>query len=349
MSTNSISTAAFSTEPSPLMTAAAVRYGFAPAQLCLLTDNPDDGVYGVAQGVETEKKQHFVLKCTKESVRSRSALQGQVDWVNFLAAHGAPVSRALPSLQGELVEQITVENALLSVVCYAQAPGERPEGAALTAEFFQNWGQVIGQLHDLTTHYAPCQASRGMPAWHDGVTSSRQAIPADQSRVLDKFDALVAHCQSLPTDPQSFGFIHNDLQANNLRLHRGALTVIDFDDCEQSWFISDLATALYFSLWEKPHPSQRNAAFADFVLENLLTGYRRQRPLDECWVKQIPRFLKLQEMWIYIAINQFNQIAQGGPWMPIPPKHRALLTRYRQNIEQDIPYLESAYNPWQSA
>lgn len=337
------------TEQSPLMSVVAVRYGFAPAQLRLLTDNPDDGVYGVTQGAGTENEEHFVLKCTKESVRSRSTLQGQVDWINFLAAHGVSVSRALPSPQGELVEQIAVEDGLRSVVCYAQAPGERPEGAALTAEFFQNWGQGIGKIHALTTRYTPPQARGRIAAWHDGIADKRQAIPADQGRVLEKFDALLVYLQTLPTDQQSFGLIHNDQQANNLRLHQGALTVIDFDDCEQNWFISDLATALYFTLWEKPQPNQSNEAFAAFVLDNLLAGYRHERPLDATWIEQIPLFLKLQELWIYSAINQFNQVAQHGRWETLPPKHRALLTRYRQNIEQDIPYIASAYNPWQSS
>ena len=337
------------TEPQAIMTAVAARYGFAPIQLRLLTDNPADGVYGVTQSAGMENEEHFVLKWTKESVRSRSTLQGQVDWVNFLADHGAPVSRAWPSPQGALVEQLAVDDAVFSVVCYSQAPGERPAGEALTAEFFQNWGQVIGQLHALTTRYTPPQANWHIAAWHEGIANSRQAIPAEQGRVLEKFDALIAHCQSLPTDPGSFGLIHNDLQANNLRLHQGTLTVIDFDDCEYNWFISDLATALYFSLWEKPHPSQSNEEFANFVLKNLFVGYRRQRSLDSIWIEQMPFFLKLQEMWIYIAINEFNQMAQHGQWTTLPPKHRALLTRYRQNIEQDIPYLSSAHNPWQSA
>jgi Ser/Thr protein kinase RdoA (MazF antagonist) len=86
-----------------------------------------------------------------------------------------------------------------------------------------------------------------------------------------------------------------------------------------------------------------------FLLDHLLAGYRRERPLEATWIEQIPLFLKLQELWVYIAINEFNQMAQHGQLATIPPKHRALLTKYRQNIEQDIPYLSSAYNPWQSA
>jgi amicoumacin kinase len=332
------------------VTAVAGRYGLQAAQLQLLTDNPADGVYGIrhAKGIETHNEQKRVLKCTLESARSSSTLQGQVDWINFLADHAAPVCRALPSPRGALVEQIDVNDARLSVVCYAQAPGVRPKGVALTAEFFQRWGQVIGQLHALTTLYIPSQATWCIPAWHEGIAHCRYNIPADQICVLEKFDALVAHLHALPTDKQNFGLVHNDMQVNNLRLQQGALTVFDFDDCVQHWFISDLATALYFTLWDKPQSGQSNEAFAAFVLENLLLGYTRQRPLDAAWIEQIPIFLKLQEMWIYVAINEFNQAISYTSLTAVPPKHRALLTRYKHNIEQDVPYLESAYNPWQS-
>jgi Ser/Thr protein kinase RdoA (MazF antagonist) len=327
----------------------AERYGLAPAQLQLLTDNPADGVYGFTRTAGRQKAQRFVLKCTRTSDRSRSTLQAQVEWLNFLADHDAPVCRVLPSPHGELVEQIEVNGTAFSVVCYAHAPGERPGGADWTAEFFQIWGQVIGKLHSLTSQYRPARPTWPIEAWHEGMARSRQAIPVEQTRVLEKFDALLAHFQSLPIDKQSFGLIHHDLQANNLRLHHGALTVIDFDDCLADWFVSDLATALYFTLWENPRPDQNNGAFAAFIMENLLAGYRRERALEAGWIEQIPLFLKRQEMAIYLAIHEFNQAARPGQGATLSAKHQALLTRYRHNIEHDIPYIDAAYNPWQRA
>ena len=330
--------------------AVAARYGLAPSQLQPLTDNPADGVYGIvsAPGATTHGEQNRVLKCTLESARSRSTLQGQVDWINFLADHAAPVCRALPSPRAELVESIDTGDARMSVVCYAEAPGTRPQGADMTPEYFQHWGQVIGQLHALTTRYSPAQTRLRMPAWHEGVEGHRRAIPLDQPGVLDRFDALVAHLHTLPMDKQNFGLIHNDLQANNLRLLRGSLTVFDFDDCMRHWFIGDLATALYFTLWDKPRTSQDTQAFAAMATENLLMGYTRQRPLDAFWIGQIPVFLKLKEMRIYIAIHEFSRKDSGDSLTAIPSKRRSLLQRYRQNIERDVPYFTSAYNPWQS-
>lgn len=148
-----------------------------------------------------------------------------------------------------------------------------------------------------------------------------------------------------PEDGVYYGLIHNDLQANNLFLDNGRLWVIDFDGCEYNWFIFDLATSLYFTLWERP-VAQSNAAFAAFVLENILAGYAREYSIRAEWVERMPICLKRVEMDNYVAILAYNQVTVQSSLEALPPKHRALLSRYRYNIEHDVPYIESAYNPW---
>jgi amicoumacin kinase len=317
-------------------------YGIEPTQLHCLTDNPEDGVYGF-----TQHGQDFVVKYTLPTVRSFSNLQGQVDWLNFLATHGAPVSRPISSINGEMVEQLPINESLVSVICYEHAPGERPQNSTWTAEFFQRWGQVMGKLHALSTHYTPPQQHRRINHWHESASYDRQTIPAEQSRVLEKFDALQHYLHVLPKDRHAYGVIHGDFQANNLLVDKGLLRVIDFDNCEYNWFVMDIATSLYFTLWERP-AEQSNAAFASFVLENMLVGYAREHSLGPEWVEQIPHFLKVVEMNIYIAIHEHNQAVLQSHPEAVPPKHRALLSRYRYQIEQDVPYLESACNPWAS-
>ncbi|MEZ4682876.1 MAG: hypothetical protein R2932_52575 [Caldilineaceae bacterium] len=118
--------------------------------------------------------------------------------------------------------------------------------------------------------------------------------------------------------------------------------MIDFDNCAYHWFFMDIATLLY--LVERP-AAQSNATFAAFVLENLWAGYARSRwTWRGCWSGC--RSLKQIEMNSYLAILAYNQAVLGNDPAAMPPKHRALLSRYRDNIEQVVPYIESAYNPW---
>lgn len=315
-------------------------YAIEPSQLHCLTDNPADGVYGFTQHDQT-----FVLKYTLPTVRTDSALQAQVDWINYLAQHDVPVSRPIPSPQGRLVEQLPFNNAFVSAVCYQHVPGERPAVPTLSAEEWQSWGQTLGKMHALSTQYTPPQPHAHIDHWNTSATRDRRTIPADQTLVIEKFDALQRYFQTLPQTSHVYGLIHNDLQANNLRLDNGRLWVIDFDGCEYNWFIFDLATSLYFTLWERP-VAQSNAAFAAFVLENMLVGYAREYSIGAEWVERLPLCLKLIEINCYVAILAYNQVTVQSNPEALPPKHRALLSRYRYNIEQDVPYIESAYNPW---
>lgn len=315
-------------------------YGIEQTQLYCLTDNPDDGVYGF-----TLQGQAFVVKAALSTVRTFATLQSQVDWINFLAAHGAPVSRPILSPQGVLVEQLSIADTLVSAVCYEHMPGERPAVPILTAEQWQRWGQTLGKLHTLSMHYTPAPHHEPLDHWHSGASRDRAIIPAEQTLVLEKFDALQQTLQGLPTNPQVYGVVHGDVQANNLCLDQGKLWVIDFDACGYHWFLLDIATSLYFTLWERP-ADQSNATFAAFVLENLWAGYAREHVLDAEWLERLPLFLKLIEMHSYVAILEYNQETLRNDPAAVPPKHSALLRRYRANIEQDVPYVESAYNPW---
>ncbi|MEZ4869346.1 MAG: phosphotransferase [Caldilineaceae bacterium] len=323
-----------------ILTQLARRYGLAPGQLQCLTDNPDDGVYGF-----TRHGQAFVLKYSNTMVRSFATLQSQVHWLDFLATQGAAVSRPMPSPQGVLVEQVPLESALVAAVCYERAPGVRPPVPRLTAAQWQSWGQTLGKLHALSAVYAPPLDQTPFAQWNANVMRDRATIPADQTRVLEKFDELQEYFQTLPTDPQGYGVVHGDFQANNLCLDHETFWMVDFDDCTYHWFLMDIATSLYYTLWERP-AEQNNAAFAAFVLENLWAGYTRKYALDDPWVERLPIFLKQIEMNTYITILAYNQAALQSDPAAVPSKHRALLTRYRDNIEQDVPYIASAYNPW---
>lgn len=315
-------------------------YGLAPEQLQCLTDNPADGVYGF-----TRHQQAFVVKYSYPTVRPFATLQSQVHWLNFLMAQGAPVSRPVASPQGVLVEQLPLDNALVAAVCYERAPGARPAVPRLTAEQWQTWGQTLGKLHALSSIYRSPLHLASLAQWDAGATQDRATIPAEQTCVLEKFDALQEYFRTLPTDPQLYGVIHGDFQANNLCLDHETLWVIDFDNCTYHWFLMDIATSLYYSLWERP-AAQSNATFAAFVLENLWAGYAREYTPDMAWVARLPAFLKQIEMNSYITILAYNQAALQSDPAAIPPKHRALITRYRDNIEQGVPYIASAYNPW---
>jgi Ser/Thr protein kinase RdoA (MazF antagonist) len=221
----------------------ARRYGLEQGQLYLLTDNSDDGVYGFVKA-----GQPFILKCTPATIRAEETIRGQVAWLHYLARQGAPVCRVLPSPQGKLVEGLATEGRPYSLVCYEEVRGRRPEGADLTAALFRQWGKLLGEIHALSSVYTPELEAGPLPEWAEAARQWPQEIPADQGLVLAQYTRLIAELDALPKSRETFGLIHGDFQANNMRFDQGQVTVFDFDDCMYHWFAADIAICLYFTL-----------------------------------------------------------------------------------------------------
>ena len=96
----------------------------------------------------------------------------------------------------------------------------------------------------------------------DGSTS--HAIVSQAMWLLD------AELRAHGTSPDRYGTIHADFTPENVLVRNGQLTVIDFDDSGDGYYLFDLATAAFFYL---PHPR------AEAVTSALLAGYQTVRPL----------------------------------------------------------------------
>jgi Ser/Thr protein kinase RdoA (MazF antagonist) len=90
------------------------------------------------------------------------------------------------------------------------------------------------------------------------------------------------------THPNRFGLIHADLGFENVLVKPdGTTVVIDFDDCGRSWYLYELASALY------PHEASES-----FIARRdmLVDGYRQVRSLPEDELAELPTFLMCRRL-----------------------------------------------------
>lgn len=104
--------------------------------------------------------------------------------------------------------------------------------------------------------------------------------------VMQRFrDRAVAELAQLPRHTVSYGLVHNDFLAENLLLDGDRLTLLDFDDCGESWFVWDLTPALVSIATRDDYPMLRSA---------LVEGYRDVRPLSEEELAHLPLLFALR-------------------------------------------------------
>jgi Ser/Thr protein kinase RdoA (MazF antagonist) len=111
----------------------------------------------------------------------------------------------------------------------------------------------------------------------------------------------------------------------------GHITLFDFDDCVYSWFINDIAIALFYIIADAQDPT----AFTWEFMTRFLKGYQQAHPLDPKWLKEIPTFLKVREIEMYAVIHRDFDVSNIDNWWC----ERFMRDR-KSRIEQNVPYID---------
>jgi amicoumacin kinase len=275
----------------------------------------------------------YILRIGHSSRRTPDLIRAEVDWINYLAAHGTTVARAVLSRRANLVEPLADgDGGEFLCTAFVRAPGSGIRAEQANERLFRNYGRLLGRMHALAKNYTPTNSAWKRYAWDspENNTTERQ-LPAGQASVLQKYHRLMTHLRSLPCDPNGYGMIHQDAHPGNFFVDEDyTITLFDFDDCVYGHFIYDIAMVLFYTSMGEQDPS----AYTGRFMPVFLSGYREENHLDPYWLKELPHFMKLREIDLYAAI-----LFSFGP----EPEDRwcaNYLNGRRFRIGQDVPYIE---------
>ena len=280
----------------------------------------------------------YILRIGHSFRKSEALIQGEVDWINYLARGGVSVARAIPSESGQLVEVIDDgQGGQFLATAFVRAVGQSPWDAGWTSERYENYGRLIGKMHTLAVDYQPVSAWK-RPEWEaESLIFIEQYLPASEVIAHQEYRSLLEHLSSLPKDKTSYGLVHQDAHQNNFFMDAdGAITLFDFDDCAYSWFINDIAIVLfYISMDAEELGFPTVAVFTQEFMTHFLRGYRQAYFLDSKWLKEIPAFLKLRELELYAVIHRdFDVNNIDHEWIGNFMRDR------KARIDQGLPFIE---------
>jgi len=272
--------------------------------------------------------QSYILRISHTSHRTIHDTMAELDFVRHLADHGAPVSKPVLSINKQWVEPILAKDgSVFTVSCYHHAKGERPTRAHVTPEFLFNYGKTIGQFHLLTTQYQPEDHLQKRFIWDQDplLVHAKSYLPAHDTIIFERFREIVEAINRLPKNYLNYGLIHTDIHMGNFFVSNHELTVFDFDDSAYMHFISDVAIALfYFIVFMKADEAEKLIK-ADFFMTHFMKGYLSVYRLPKQDYLEIPKFLKLREMVLYIVFYRSTDI-----------KHDEFARRYVETHRESI-------------
>jgi Ser/Thr protein kinase RdoA (MazF antagonist) len=268
--------------------------------------------------------------------------RGEMDFLRYLSRNGLAVPQPQPSQSGNLVEVIEAsDGSVFSAVSFDKAPGSPPGKEDWNPDLFYRMGLFMGRLHSLSREYKPSHPDYRRHEWYeDEEDYATRYLPPGEAPIIEKFAQLVAYLKALPRDPQGYGLIHLDFHGGNFFIEKKdklQITLFDFDDCAYAPFVYDIAMALFYAV---PHHCDTPASleFARTFYRTFLNGYYQENQLDPVWLKEIPYFLKLREMDLYIIIHRSFDLESLGPW------EASFMAGRKECLENDVPYIDMEFD-----
>ena len=270
--------------------------------------------------VSRKKVKLYVLRISYLGDRSENDYMAETEFVRYLAENCAPVADVIPSVQGRLVECIEEDGKVVYVSLFAYAKGmliayngyRYREGAPLS-EYFYNTGKALGAIHRLAKVYTPVHIR---PDYFDKYNMAylNRLIPAEYSELKTAIARRLDSFHALPKDKNCYGLVHFDFSDGNynIDMDTGEITVFDFDNCMNCWYMFDLANLwIHNEGWtrQESDPGKRFALMQQ-IFEIQLQGYKSETdPTDEM-LEKLPVFIDM--VLIENIVDEFECCKREG-------------------------------------
>jgi len=274
----------------PLALAALRQYPLDVTRLSLVT-NDFNGIFRV----ETRDSQKFILRVTlPQGGHDRVHVAAEMAWLEALSYETElSVPRPVLAKDGSLVVEAAdagVPEARLCAV-FSWVPGT-DLARHITTGNIAKLGELMAKLHVHSFGFRPppglslLSFDRVFPFPEPVVlfeqryaslfsTELRQIYEQSADWAQQAVDRLIA-------SEEPMRILHGDLHQWNVRIYRGVLSPIDFEDLMWGWPVQDIATTLYDLLRLDEYQALRSA---------FLRGYTRVSPWPERYPGEVDAFM----------------------------------------------------------
>ena len=270
--------------------------------------------------VSCDGEKQYVLRISELGDRNENDYLAETEFIRFLSENGAPIADVIPSVNGKLVECMKEDGKAVFVSLFTYAKGmlladngyRYREGASL-GEYFYNTGKALGAIHRLSKTYTPVHSR---PDYFDkyNMTYIDSLIPDGYAELKSAIAKRLKTFHTLTKDKGCYGLVHFDYSDGNyhIDMDTGAITVFDFDNCMNCWYMFDLANLwLHNEGWTRQEndPAKRFELMQQcFDLQ--LQGYKTETDLSEEMLEKLPFFIDM--VLIENIVDEFECAAREG-------------------------------------
>ena len=291
--------------------------------------------------VSKNEDKQYILRISDLGDRSEKDYLAETEYVHYLAENGAPVADVIPSVNGRLVESMEAEGKTVYVSLFAYAKGmllvdngyRYREGASLD-EYFYNTGKALGAIHRLSKEYEPVHPRQDYFDKYN-MTYLNQLIPEEYSELKAAIERRLDEFRALPKNKDIYGLVHFDYSDGNYHvdMNTGEITVFDFDNCMNCWYMFDLANLWIHNegwTWQEADPGKKFELMQQ-CFNYQLQGYKTETDIPEEMLENLPLFIDM--VLIENIVDEFECAIREGEELDYEDIEDAA-----ENLIESIPY-----------
>lgn len=281
----------------------------------------------IYEGEINNKK--LIFRISHSSHRNKVELEEELGFINLLDINKVPVSKPVKLYSLEYVEEIKSEKEAYFLCVFEKAKGVTWREKNHTDMNFFNDGRALGKLHK-TSKNTEKQFKRQPWSENQYLQIAEKVIP--DKNILKSMNELIYKLNNLPKTRDSYGLIHGDYLFSNLIYDNDEITIIDFDECEYSWFVYDIAVYLFYYILGGD-PKDIDIEANKKLFKKFMSGYIQENEINMYWIEKLPDFLRLREFVLLSSIYRSFNLDSLGKWQ----KDYIEVTENR--IKNNIPFV----------
>ena len=243
------------------------------------------------------KKGNFLLRIHRKNYHSKKAILEELGWVKQLSENTDFIQKPIPSINGLLLEEITIgdtsDSRFCSVLTWIDG---NIRYRSLTQNTMFNAGRLVGNLHKSTfkqkvkhRNYWDAEGLLGVNAKFGSLHNLKPEIKKEEYKILEECRMMTLNKieNYNSKNPHKLSMIHADLHFGNIIWKKNEPIPIDFDDCGFGSQMYDLAITLNASNYLFKLSQKKSK---QLFVESLFKGYSSTQNLSKEDIDILPYF-----------------------------------------------------------